>query len=923
MEILDRYPEIKEYRDAERRVQEALKCREETLKKWGEYIKIWDSLKGEHVVEVPSRIDPRVQEFQSLAHAFLSQAYPDRKFYFSPMRPTDVLEISEKGGKEYWVSAWKFLKKPVGDEELDRMRVELAKNPEDVEKLREFLSRAYPDLEFRVDPERPGYVLLKTPRKVERKWIRVGRLIERAEVPEDLQELKEKLMKEITRMPPPPESKKYIVEISTRPEDVLRKSLYEFVDISCEKPGGHWEEGPFSDVCNYNAIGLIKDESGKTIGRIMLRWCLDENGEPDIGVEIVYPRNAKWGPKFKDALVRYLKERGFLDYKRCETPYAYKGYTDVGEKVDSRIVYHEHGTGEDYLRNRASSPDVTYAEALMISSEGDRETRRILADNPAVLRFERVVKRLLRDISDDVARTMAGTIAFSDSSDIRFSCEDFRTFNKVARPMLLDRVPEECGCEIAWELAEDSDSGVRAKLAWHIGKVPEECACEIARKLADDDNWGVRGNVARNPSGLPEECVCEIARKLADDGNSGVRNRVALNLDKLPEECACEIARKLADDDSSGVRENVATNLGYLPEECACELARKLADDDRWEIRARIASRINMLPEECMCEVAKRILARCSHRYPYVLEEITNRLDMIPKECACEVAREMAGSVNENARALIAQHIRKVPEECRCEIARKLAEDDSIYVKDNLAERVGDLPEECACEIARKLADDRERLVRHNLSFYLFDLPKECKCEIARKLADDDNQETRANVARNLDALPEECVCELARKLADDGSGEVRGFVARNVRLLPEECKYELAEKLVEDDDEGVRSELVPYLRSLFPRERVCDIAKKFSEDDSERVRYALAINLNYVPDECKCDVAKKLADDENKETREWVANYLDKLPEECRCEIALKLAEDEEPGVKTWVSMRLDSLPEECRSQVEQMLEE
>jgi len=198
-----------------------------------------------------------------------------------------------------------------------------------------------------------------------------------------------KRMNEICGVYPYPFDDKYHFRISVDPMDVLMKSTGQtWSTVSCESIHGGHKEGPFDDVSLYNAVVFLEDNSGKPIGRLMIRWCNPDTNKKgiDIGIESsvygglnnkAYLKNLAdrrvllvpglYGYDVYRGLYTVLKDHGFLGYGECTTPYDYKGWSDMMQGSDEQIIYHKL----DYPLKYAGEP-ATKLVVLMESSDGDK-----------------------------------------------------------------------------------------------------------------------------------------------------------------------------------------------------------------------------------------------------------------------------------------------------------------------------------------------------------------------------------------------------------------------------------------------------------------------------------------------------------------------------------------------------------------------
>lgn len=188
------------------------------------------------------------------------------------------------------------------------------------DKIGEYIRKAT-GTDYVFDPLLPRHVFWTDSEGTERQ-VRLGRLLKKLKVPAEIQSL-------MTRFPTKI-GDRVTFEISTDPVDLLTKSTGRaWAATSCERLGGAYDDGPFSDIKNNNAIVfLYRPGKREPFGRYMLRWCTNDEGNVDIGVEptMYPPSNLNWS--LRSELVALLREQGFVNYQECKTPYKYKGYSD-------------------------------------------------------------------------------------------------------------------------------------------------------------------------------------------------------------------------------------------------------------------------------------------------------------------------------------------------------------------------------------------------------------------------------------------------------------------------------------------------------------------------------------------------------------------------------------------------------------------
>jgi HEAT repeat protein len=581
------------------------------------------------------------------------------------------------------------------DVEIDTTILEKVSYIQD--KIHDWLEQAHPELKVVFNPtDRRGAYIVEEGGKLRR--VKLSRLLEDA--PPEVKKL-------VTQFPVRAQEQKTRVVITTDPLEVLRKSsTRSWAEESCERIGGNFDKGPFSDIANNNAIAYIFfGDNKEPSARVMMRWCESDNGKTDIGVEpIMYPRGRPYQFIIYDTISQILKKKGFGDYDECITPYIYEGYSDEMGRGHTKIRYKTMGI--DNLIKYASDPNISRNVALTLL-EGALPVRSALAENPGVCRHEEVVERILNKEDD-------GTVLYN----------------------LLTTCEPELNCEQANRLHRHTDRNVRSRIA--KSKLPEECACDILNRLSHDENWYVREAVVRNTN-IPKECACDILNELAHDEESIVREAVAKKTN-IPKECACDILNELAHDEDWHVREVVAGNTN-IPEDCACDILNELAHDKDSDVRSGVAENTN-IPEECACDILKKLAHDDSGLVRVYVAGNTN----IPEECACEILNELKDDENFEVRKGVAWNT-NIPRECACDIFKKLAHDKNALVRMGVAGN-SNIPRECACDIFMKLKDDENWYVRSGVAENTT-IPKKCACDIFKKLAHDENASVREAVTYN------------------------------------------------------------------------------------------------------------------------------------------------------------------------------
>ena len=125
---------------------------------------------------------------------------------------------------------------------------------------------------------------------------------------------------------------KYFIEIDNGPLHILLRTTGR-EGYSCESiTEGYWK-GPFQDLAYLNATAYFYDEDMKWLGRLNLRWCVDDSDNYNIGIDPnIYPMRNKYPRNDKDLTIAtwlLLAQQGFLNYYEAETPYIYIGHSDT------------------------------------------------------------------------------------------------------------------------------------------------------------------------------------------------------------------------------------------------------------------------------------------------------------------------------------------------------------------------------------------------------------------------------------------------------------------------------------------------------------------------------------------------------------------------------------------------------------------
>ena len=192
---------------------------------------------------------------------------------------------------------------------------------------------------------------------------------------------------------------KATIHVSNDPVDIIRKSSSRsWSDESCERIGGQWEQGSFSDIENNNGIAYVYfGENTEPAGRYMVRWCENDKGKKDVGVEpIMYPHGQGFAFTFLEKLSDIFLSKGYGKYSKCVTPYRYEGYSDqLGGS--GKIKY--FALGKSNLKHYASDPDISRNTAMSFLNADDA-TRRTMAENSGLCKHDEVVNKLVERESD-------------------------------------------------------------------------------------------------------------------------------------------------------------------------------------------------------------------------------------------------------------------------------------------------------------------------------------------------------------------------------------------------------------------------------------------------------------------------------------------------------------------------------------------
>lgn len=139
--------------------------------------------------------------------------------------------------------------------------------------------------------------------------------------------------------------KEYIIEINSKPAHVLNRTTGR-PGYSCEQIDQHYWLGPFHDIALRNATAYFYEDKPfkglQWIGRLNLRWCIDDKGDFNIGVDPnIYPMMvADRDDLFLHQVIwEILRDSEFLNYRHALTPYIYKGHSDTTPSGNVRLPF--------------------------------------------------------------------------------------------------------------------------------------------------------------------------------------------------------------------------------------------------------------------------------------------------------------------------------------------------------------------------------------------------------------------------------------------------------------------------------------------------------------------------------------------------------------------------------------------------------
>ena len=146
-------------------------------------------------------------------------------------------------------------------------------------------------------------------------------------------------------------NQEYIIEISSDPAHILNRTTGR-PGYSCEQIDQHYWLGPFHDIALRNATAYfykVLPDSTPTnlkiqwIGRLNLRWCIDEAQEYNIGVDPnIYPMfrgDGRDDNLLETAIWDILSDAEYLDYRYALTPYIYRGHSDTTPSGNVKLPF--------------------------------------------------------------------------------------------------------------------------------------------------------------------------------------------------------------------------------------------------------------------------------------------------------------------------------------------------------------------------------------------------------------------------------------------------------------------------------------------------------------------------------------------------------------------------------------------------------
>jgi len=150
---------------------------------------------------------------------------------------------------------------------------------------------------------------------------------------------------------------KHSLKISNDPMDIFMKSTGQAWEReSCERVGGMFEDGIFSDIewCNCVVFLYNNTDNVHPIARVMVRLCTtNQLDRVSFGIEpIWYAKHGKvMGDdsienltvnRLRENIIDIIESKGFdMDYKECMTPFKYRGYSDNEHEGQTMITYRD------------------------------------------------------------------------------------------------------------------------------------------------------------------------------------------------------------------------------------------------------------------------------------------------------------------------------------------------------------------------------------------------------------------------------------------------------------------------------------------------------------------------------------------------------------------------------------------------------
>ncbi|MFB2834872.1 hypothetical protein [Floridanema evergladense] len=363
--------------------------------------------------------------------------------------------------------------------------------------------------------------------------------------------------------------------------------------------------------------------------------------------------------------------------------------------------------------------------------------------------------------------------------------------------------------KLCLELARDSDSSVRARLAGK--KLPQQVAAEILTELAKDSSEFVRSNVALNQD-TPKEVLSELVKdfcqtvraKVLNNPNtpSHVITEVILKIQNNQElekifpaknpQLPTELLDRLADNPIDFIRFVVAAHRNT-----ASNTLERLAFDKYNLVRQTVAENPRT-PTEILIEMARLDNPEEIGCYHTVSTKIALRkdappaaLEFIARKPVISIRLDVAKNPNTPSSTLEWLAENETDKDVLCAVVQhqnatsniwiNLARNEIIAVREAVAAQIG-----CPSDILEMLADDVSLEVRSQIA-----ANPNTPAYIIEYLSQEENFAVRAAAASN----PNLSITQLER-LAQDEKVEVRRVVAQN-NNTPESIRQTLRELLL------------------------------------------------------------------------------------------------------------------------------